>query len=95
MRDAGAALVYAIAAAPVLGGCQCETSDPELVAFQREEIAAVSGVHGRSEARRGEELGHAPTVFERSCAKVYEDAQDMEEMRTRLASIGCGVRSVD
>ena len=34
-------------------------------------------------------------MFERSYAKVYEDAQHMEETRTRLASIGFGVRSVD
>ena len=41
------------------------------------------------------EMGHTPSVFERSYAKVYEDAQDMKETRTRLASIGFGVRSVD
>ena len=41
------------------------------------------------------EMGHTPSVFERSYAKVYADAQDMKEMRTRLASIGFGVRPVD
>ena len=34
-------------------------------------------------------------MFERSDAKVYEDAQDMKETRTHLASIRFGVRSVD
>ena len=41
------------------------------------------------------EMGHTPTVFERSYAKVYDDAQDIEETRTRLASIGFWVRPVD
>ncbi len=55
-------------------------------------LRAYAGVPKHVAAK---EMGHTPTVFERSYAKVYEDAQDMEETRTRLASIGFGVRSVD
>jgi hypothetical protein len=40
-------------------------------------------------------MGHTPTVFERSYAKVYEDAQDMEETHKRLSSIGFGISEVD
>jgi hypothetical protein len=55
-------------------------------------LRAYAGVPKHVAAK---EMGHTPTVFERSYAKVYEDAQDMEETRTRLASIGFGVRKVD
>jgi integrase len=41
------------------------------------------------------EMGHTPSVFELSYAKVYEDAQDLEETRTRLSLIGFGVSKVD
>ena len=40
-------------------------------------------------------MGHTPTVFERSYAKVYEDAQDMQETREKLSSIGFGAYDVD
>ena len=55
-------------------------------------LRAYAGVPKHVAAK---EMGHTPTVFERSYAKVYEDAQDMEETRTRLATIGFGVRPVD
>lgn len=55
-------------------------------------LRAYAGVPKHVAAK---EMGHTPSVFERSYAKVYEDAQDMEETRTRLASIGFGVRPVD
>jgi integrase len=55
-------------------------------------LRAYAGVPKHVAAK---EMGHTPTVFERSYAKVYEDAQDIEETRARLASIGFGVRQVD
>jgi hypothetical protein len=55
-------------------------------------LRAYAGVPKHVAAK---EMGHTPTVSERSYAKVYEDAQDMEETRTRLATIGFGVRPVD
>ena len=55
-------------------------------------LRAYAGVPKHVAAK---EMGHTPTVFERSYAKVYEDAQDMDETRTRLATIGFGVRRVD
>jgi hypothetical protein len=55
-------------------------------------LRAYAGVPKHVAAR---EMGHTPSVFERSYAKAYGDAQDMEETRTRLSSIGFGVRSVD
>jgi integrase len=55
-------------------------------------LRAYAGVPKHVAAR---EMGHTPTVFERSYGKVYEDAQDIEETRARLASIGFGVRQVD
>jgi integrase len=48
-------------------------------------LRAYAGVPKHVAAK---EMGHTASVFERSYAKVYEDAQDMEETRTRLASIG-------
>jgi integrase len=55
-------------------------------------LRAYAGVPKHVAAK---EMGHTPTVFERSYAKVYDDAQDMEETRKRLSSIGFGVRHVD
>jgi hypothetical protein len=55
-------------------------------------LRAYAGVPKHVAAK---EMGHTPSVFERSYAKVYEDAQGMEETRTRLSSIGFGVREVD
>ena len=55
-------------------------------------LRAYAGVPKHVAAK---EMGHTPTVFERSYAKVYEDAQDMEETRKKLSSIGFGVSQVD
>jgi hypothetical protein len=55
-------------------------------------LRAYAGVPKHVAAR---EMGHTPAAFDRSYAKAYEDARDMEETRTRLASIGFGVRPVD
>jgi integrase len=55
-------------------------------------LRAYAGVPKHVAAK---EMGHMPAVFDRSYAKAYEDARDMEETRTRLASIGFGVRPVD
>ena len=55
-------------------------------------LRAYAGVPKHVAAK---EMGHTPTVFERSYAKVYEDAQDMEETRKKLSSIGFGVSEVD
>lgn len=55
----------------------------------------AAGVRGGTEARRDEGDGSNATVFERSYAKLFDDHQDMEQTRRRLAAIGFGVSGVD
>jgi hypothetical protein len=76
------------------GGCTEQQASGRSALRLRRSAATLRAYAGVPKHVAAREMGHTPTV-ERSYAKVYEDAQDIEETRTRLASIGFGVRPVD
>ncbi len=77
--------------------CAAKTAGLGTVGAQvlRRSVATLRTYAGVPKHVAAKEMGHTPTVFERSYAKVYEDAQDMEETRKKLSSIGFGVSQVD